>query len=119
MEQFSIIEYLSGLTAFVFDEAVLKRIATDRGVLSVTSPDMLDQKTRDLLFADILFTVYCSPNTIASQTNKHGAFTQAVGSQTVTDKESIYNVMVGLYKKWGDEKLDLIPDTSSYLHWME
>ena len=61
-ERFDIIEFLSGLTNYVFDKAVLKRIALDRGVLSVTSYSELDDKTKDLLRADLLLAAYLSPN---------------------------------------------------------
>ena len=117
--EFNIIEYLSGLTGFVFDKAVLKRIAMDRGVDCVTAYSELEQKQKDLLLADLLFTIYVSPNSSASLTQQHGAFSQTVGSQTINSKKEIYNTMVSIYKKWNDDKLEAVEDSNGSLQWME
>lgn len=118
-DKMDIIDYLSGLTGFVFDKAVLQRIALDRQVLNV-NPEDLDAKTKDLLRADLLYTAYVSPNVWASHTHAHGSFSQTTGSQTIynEDKERIYNVFMGIYRKYNDEKLEEIDD-SSILQWLE
>ena len=102
METFDIIEYLSGLTQFTFDKAVLKRIAYDRDVIEVAEYEELDAKTKDLLRADLLYTAYISPNVWASSTNSHGSYTKSIGSQTIyaEEKERLYNTFVGIYKKY-------------------
>ena len=46
---FDIIRYMSGLTGFVFDKAVLERVALERGVAEVESYNDMDVRTRDLL----------------------------------------------------------------------
>lgn len=109
-EKFDILEYLSGLTSFVFDKAVLKRIALDRGVLSVTSYSELDDKTKDLLRADLLLASYLSPNVWASYTHSHGSYSQTTGSQTIyiEEKERIYNMLRKIYAKYDDAKLEEI-----------
>lgn len=109
-EKFDILEYLSGLTSFVFDKAVLKRIALDRGVLSVTSYSELDDKTKDLLRADLLLAAYLSPNVWASYTHSHGSYSQTTGSQTIyiEEKERIYNMLRNIYSKYDDAKLEEI-----------
>lgn len=109
-EKFDILEYLSGLTSFVFDKAVLKRIALDRGVLSVTSYSELDDKTKDLLRADLLLAAYLSPNVWASYTHSHGSYSQTTGSQTIyiEEKERIYNMLRKIYSKYDDAKLEEI-----------
>jgi hypothetical protein len=119
MEAFDIIEYLSGLTGFVFDKAVLKRVAIERGVIGVTEYTQLDQKTKELLLADLLMVVYLSPNTSASHTNQHGSFTVTVGSQTINSKDAIYDVMMRIYKKYGDANTDCVPESSNTMVWME
>lgn len=118
--KFNIIEYLSGLTAFVFDKAILKRIALDRGVYNIVEYSDLTTQQKELLRADLLFVAYMSPNVWASSTNSHGSFTQTVGSQTVysEDKERLYNVFMGIYKKYNDEKLDEI-ETIGNLQWLD
>ena len=109
-DRFDILEYLSGLTSFVFDKAVLKRIALDRGVLSVTSYSELDDKTKDLLRADLLLAAYLSPNVWASYTHSHGSYSQTTGSQTIyiEEKERIYNMLRNIYSKYDDAKLEEI-----------
>ena len=118
-DKMDIIDYLSGLTGFVFDKAVLQRIALDRQV-SQLDPEDLDAKTKDLLRADLLYTAYISPNVWASHTHAHGSFSQTTGSQTIynEDKERIYNVFMGIYRKYNDEKLEEIDDSST-LQWLE
>ena len=109
-DRFDILEYLSGLTSFVFDKAVLKRIALDRDVLSVTSYSELDNKTKDLLRADLLLAAYLSPNVWASYTHSHGSYSQTTGSQTIyiEEKERIYNMLRNIYSKYDDAKLEEI-----------
>jgi hypothetical protein len=118
-DKMDIIDYLSGLTGFVFDKAVLQRIALDRQALYV-DPENLDAQTKDLLRADLLYTAYVSPNVWASHTHSHGSFSQTTGSQTIynEDKERIYNIFMGIYRKYNDEKLAEIDDSST-LQWLE
>ena len=120
MEKVNIIEYLSGLTAYVFDKAVLKRIALDRGVLDIEDCSELDQKTKDLLKADLYYTAYLSPNVWASSTHSHGSFSQTIGSQTVynEEKERLYNMFMKIYKQYDDDKLSEVSTSDSNLQWL-
>ena len=119
-DKFDIIEYLSGLTGFVFDKAVLKRIALDRGVYGIGEYHLLDGRTKDLLRADLLYTAYVSPNVWARYTHSHGSFCQAIGSQTIyaEEKEKMYNIFMGIYRKYDDMKLEEIDDGGT-LQWLE
>ena len=118
MATFDIIEYLSGMTAFVFDKPVLKRIALERGLDGVTYYSDLTQQQKDLCYADMLFVVYTSPNTTASYSASHGTFKKSVGSQTINDKQGIYNIMVSIYGKYSDEKLSVVQEMQSNLEWI-
>lgn len=119
METFDIIEYLSGLTQFVFDKVVLKRIAYDRDVNDVSDYEELDSKKKELLRADLLYAAYISPNVWASSTNSHGSYTNTVGSQTIhiEEKERLYNTFVRIYKKYDDPMLEFIEDGGD-LQWL-
>lgn len=119
--EFDIIEYLSGLTGYVFDKAVLKRIALDRGVSKVLDYAELSKETKDLLFADLLYAAYLSPNVWASSTQSHGSYTKTIGSQTTytEDKERLYNQFVNIYKKYDDGKLEEIENSDSNLQWLD
>lgn len=120
-DKFDIIEYLSGLTGFVFDKAVLKRIALDRGVYGMQCFNELTQKDKDLLRADLLLVAYLSPNVWASSTHAHGSFSHTIGSQTIhtADKERLYNQFINIYTKYNDEKLSEIKDLDSNLQWLD
>lgn len=113
MNDFDIIEYLSGLTTYVFDKSVLVGVARDRGVLGVQLYEELEQEQKDLLLADLLYKVYIGANSSASISQSNGKTKVAVGSQTINDKTGIYNVMYSLYKKWGDDKLELVTSLQS------
>jgi hypothetical protein len=121
MNEFNIIEYLSGLTGYVFDKAVLERIAYDRDVYDVTDYEELDTKKKDLLKADLLYTAYFSPNIIASSTQSHGSYTKTIGSQTVyaKEKERLYNMFYHIYSKYEDDKLEEIKTNEATLQWLD
>lgn len=118
--KFDILDFLSGLTGYVFDKSVLTRIAWEREVTDVTSYDELDAKTIDLLRADLLYTAYMSPNTIAAHTNSHGSFSQTFGSQVISEseKERLYQTFMAIYKKYDDEKCQEIEGSCGTLQWL-
>ena len=121
MDKVNIIEYLSGLTAYVFDKSVLKRIALDRGVLGVEDSSELDEQTKELLKADLYYTAYMSPNVWASSTHSHGSFSQTIGSQTIynEEKERLYNMFMKIYKKYNDTMLSEVEASDSNLQWLD
>ena len=120
MDKFDIIEYLSGLTGYVFDKAVLKRIALDRDVYEVEDYEELDDKTKDLLLADLLYVVYLSPNVWASSQQSHAGFSHSVGSQTTyaEEKKRLYNTFMSLYNKHNDAKIEAVVDSGS-VQWID
>ena len=119
-DKFDIIEYLSGLTGFVFDKATLKRVALDRGVYEIVNYSDLDSKTKDLLRADLLYTAYISPNVWASSTQSHGSYSKTIGQQTLysEDKKRIYNEFIRIYTEYDDPKVqDIEPDGG--MEWLD
>lgn len=119
MIQFDIITYMSSLTGYSFDRPVLERIALEREVDGIASFEELTQKDRDLILADMLFVLYTTPTQTSSLTKQHGAFSQTIGSQYISDKRNIYELMNKLYAKWGDPKLDDISEAGGGLSWLE
>lgn len=120
--EFDIINYLSGLLGgFVFDRATLEGIAWEREVTDVTSFDELDTQTKELLKADLAYAAYFSPNIWASSTQSHGSYTKTVGAQTLYEgnRERLYNLFMGIYTKYNDEKLEALKDQSGSLQWIE
>ena len=119
MASFDIIRYMSSLTGYIFDDAVLERIALERNVSDVCSFAEITEKDKDLLTADLLFVLCTSPSQSASISKKHGQFSQSIGSQTITDKDVIYDLMMRLYQKWDDPKAEEIKDMLGGLQWMQ
>ena len=120
--EFDIIKYLSGLLGgFVFDRATLEGIAWEREVTDVTSFDELDAQTKELLKADLAYAAYFSPNTWASSTQSHGSYTRTIGAQTLNNenRERLYNLFMGIYTKYNDEKLEEVKDQSGSLQWLD
>lgn len=121
-EQFDIIEYLSGLFAFVFDKAILKRIALERvGYINGVFFGNLTEKQKDLMKADLMYVIYTSPNTWASSTQTHGSYTKTIGGQSLysEDRERFYNTICSIYKKYNDEKLEELQSSEGSLQWLD
>ena len=108
--EFDILQYMSGLTGFTFDKAVLVRIALERGVSEVTEYDELTQRDRDLITADLLLTAYLS-----SFEQSHGSYKKGIGSQTMYNKDEILDYLRGIYEEYEDPMLDKVPDNSAHV----
>ena len=113
--EFDILQYMSGLTGFTFDKAVLVRIALDRGVAEVTDYDELTQRDKDLITADLLLTAYLSPTMWASFTQSHGSYKKGVGAQSMYNKEEILEWIRGIYEEYEDPMIDQLPDNSAHV----
>lgn len=113
--EFDILQYMSGLTGFTFDKAVLTRIALERCVADVTEYAQLTKRDRDLITADLLLTAYLSPTVWASFDQSHGSYKKGIGSQTMYNKEEIYNYLYNIYSQYEDEKLEELPDNSAHV----
>lgn len=110
---FDIIEYISSLTAFQFDIAVLKRIALERNAADITSVEQVSKKQRDLILADLLYTAYLSPYIWSSFSSSHGNFSKSVGGQTISNRDELLIMAKRLYAKYNDEMLEEIGETGN------
>lgn len=110
---FDILQYMSGLTGFTFDKAVLTRIALDRGVADVTEYDELTKRDKDLITADLLLAAYLSPTIWASYTQSHGSYKKGIGSQSMYNKEEILDWLRKIYGMYEDEMLEVLGDNSA------
>ena len=119
---FNIIDFIAGLYPYVFDIAVLRRVAYDCGVIEITEYSELTEEQKDRCKIALLETLVLNPYQTASQTSKHGEWQEQTGSQMTTAKniESIKNELKRLYKKYGeDEKLEQLENETANLEWME
>lgn len=108
---FDILDYLSGLTGFVFDKSVLSRVAHDNDVYTITDYEELTEEKKDRCKIDLLKTVLTSPNSTASVSMSHGNYTKSVGTQTITEavRQGVRNELKSLYQKYDmQEELSLI-----------
>lgn len=119
---FNIIDFIAGLYPYVFDIAVLRRVAYDCGVIEITEYSELTEEQKDRCRIALLETLILNPYQTASQTSKHGEWQEQTGSQMTTAKniESIKNELKRLYNKYGeDEKLEQLESETANLEWME
>ena len=119
---FNIIDFIAGLYPYVFDIAVLRRVAYDCGVIEITEYSELTEEQQDRCRIALLETLVLNPYQTASQTSKHGEWQEQTGSQMTTAKniESIKNELKRLYKKYGeDEKIEQLESETANLEWME
>lgn len=119
---FNIIDFIAGLYPYVFDIAVLRRVAYDCGVIEITEYSELTEERKDRCKIALLETLVLNPYQTASQTSKHGEWQEQTGSQMTTAKniESIKNELKRLYNKYGeDEKLEQLESETANLEWME
>lgn len=119
---FNIIDFIAGLYPYVFDIAVIRRVAYDCGVIEITEYSELTEEQKDRCKIALLETLVLNPYQTASQTSKHGEWQEQTGSQMTTAKniESIKNELKRLYKKYGeDEKLEQLESETANLEWME
>ena len=119
---FNIIDFIAGLYPYVFDIAVLRRVAYDCGVIEITEYSELTEEQKDRCKIALLETLVLNPYQTASQTSKHGEWQEQTGSQMTTAKniESIKSELKRLYNKYGeDEKLEQLESETANLEWME
>lgn len=119
---FNIIDFIAGLYPYVFDIAVLRRVAYDCGVIEITEYSELTEEQKDRCRIALLETLVLNPYQTASQTSKHGEWQEQTGSQMTTAKniESIKNELKRLYNKYGmDEELEQLESETANLEWME
>lgn len=114
-EAFDVLDYLSGLTNYVFDKAVLKRVAARRNILYAESYGDIDEETEKLCTKDLLITVLRGPWSTASRTRKHGTFEEVTGQQTITANalEEIKSQIRQLNNELGITQDDGIPNAST------
>lgn len=119
--KFNIINYLAGMTGFVFDKDVLQRIALDCGVSEVTEYSELTQENKDRCMIALLRTILNTPYSTASHTSKHGEWQEQIGSQSLTAafREDIRAQLKKLAQKYDEEELlEELEDMGATMQWM-
>lgn len=117
-EQFDIITWMGARVGYDIPRQTLVNIAMERGLQNVTSFEDLTSKNKDLLLADTLFYLWSSPTQTASKSWSHGDAKESIGSQIMTDKRNIYNLLMSLYKRWNDPMAELVSESDGGVSWM-
>lgn len=119
--KFNIINYIAGMTGFVFDLDVLKRIALDCGVSDITEYSELTQENKDRCKMELLRTILQTPYSTASHTSKHGEWQEQIGSQSITasQREEIKKQLRRLAEKYNEnDLLEELDNMDANLQWM-
>lgn len=119
MADFDIIGYMQTLTGYPVERPVLERIASERNLTGVTTPEQLSRKDRNLVIADLLFYMFTSPSNTGSRTKSHGNFTVTIGGVIITDKNDIYALMMSLYKNPEQELWEALDTVNGDMYWTE
>lgn len=100
---FDIVDFTANaLTGYDFTRKQVLYVLMSRGLECVTDISELTQRDKDLLTADLLRIIYTTASKTSSKSWSHGDASKSVGSQQITDKNHIYEWMIGLYRKWGE-----------------
>ena len=121
-ESFNIINYLAGLTGYVFDIDVLNRVALECGVIDIVDFSEMTNEKRDRCKMALLETLLITPYSSASQTDKHGDWQTQTGSQSLTSAviENVKNELVRLYKVYNEnDKLKDLEQSRANLQWID
>ena len=117
-DSFDIVEWLGARVGYDIPRQTLVNIVMERGLSGTASFDDLTAKDKDLLLADTLFYLWSIPTQTASKSWSHGDATESVGSQIMTDKRNIYNLLMSLYKRWNDPMAELVSESDGGVSWM-
>ena len=102
----SIEEYLKGKVGFDVPDSALSSIRIDRKIEKGVDVETLDQKTKDLAYADLLMWGATNPSSYTGSKNSDGGWTQTEASKTITatDKKEFRQLAMSIYRKYGDGK---------------
>lgn len=105
-EIISIEEYLRGKVGFDVSDSALTSILIDRKVNKGADVSVLDQKTKDLAYADLLMWGATNPSSYTGSKNSDGGWTHTDASKTITttDKKEWRKQADAIYREYGDKK---------------
>lgn len=118
MAEFNIITWLKNRVGYDIPKGTLENIVLERGLRDVSDYADLSEKDKDVLLADLLFYLWTCPTQTASKSWSHGDQKRSIGSQMMTDKNNIHDLMMSLYRKWGDPKAEMVEDSGGYVQWV-
>lgn len=119
MAEFDIVKWLKNRVGYELSTDKIEGVLLERGLQGVTEYGELSQQDKDLLLADVLFLLLTSPTQTASKSWTSGGASMSVGAQSLTGKSEFYNMMIGIYQKYDDPKLDVAESLGGGVQWLE
>lgn len=113
---FDIIDYIVGLTDFSISRSMATNIARKRNVIDVVDYSELEERDKDLLLADVIYSIQLKPRKSASYSQSHGDYSVSMGSEEVGDISNLLAMADRLYAKW-KEKNDIVVEYGN-LQWL-
>lgn len=116
---FDIIKYICGITDFGISESVATDIAYKRNIINIKEYSELTEKDRDLIMADLLFSLLFKPKKTASISQSHNGFSQSIGSSEMQSLGNLLSYARSLYLKWGESVPELLEQNTGELQWLD
>lgn len=106
IESITIEEYLRGMVGFDVPDSTLSVIRINRHISKGSDINALDQKTKDLSFADLLMWASTNPSSYTGEKQSDGGWTQTGASKTLTasDKRAYRDQAMEIYKQYNDPR---------------
>ena len=97
-------DYLGGLTAYDIPEKAIKVLLAKRGVEEYSMIGDLDEKTQDLITADLYMWCATLPSSKSDTKDSDGNWSHAEGGWTKSafDSRQLRAMAKDLYDKWGE-----------------
>ena len=107
----TILEWMKAKTRYNFEDTTFQAIAIDREITDADDASTLTVRDKELLTADILFTVLVlSPSSTSSFSASHNNFQKEEGGETITAASREFDMrwMKSIYAKYADPNYDII-----------
>lgn len=111
----TVLEWLKYDSRYTFSDGELTKIIMDRRLNPsddvYNNPSITDRE-RELLSADLIFTaVILSPSSTKSLSQSHNGYQKVIGSETDVFQSKKIDIALGIYKKYGDEKAEILENS--------
>lgn len=111
----TVLEWLRYDSRYTFSDGELTKIIMDRRLNpsdDVYNTPSITDRERELLSADLIFTaVILSPSSTKSLSQSHNGYQKVIGSETDVFQSKKIDIALGIYKKYGDEKAEILENS--------
>lgn len=105
----TVLEWLRASTRYTFSDDTFAKIAVDRHAMPEDDIAVIDQRTKDLMTADIIFTaVLLSPSSTSSLQQSHNGYQKTIGSETDYYQADKIKYAIQIYNRYGDDHAQVL-----------